>query len=113
MDNCLFCKICAKETDTIVLFEDDDVLAFKDINPQAPVHLLVIPKAHIESADDLAEEHGALLGKLFATIARLADEQGLQDGYRVVTNIGDDGGQSVKHLHFHVLGGRQMGWPPG
>ena len=114
MDDCLFCKICKKEISSATLYEDDDVLAFEDIAPKAPVHFLVVPKRHIADANALSEADGALLGKLFACVARVAAEKGVaENGYRVVTNIGEDGGQSVDHLHFHVLGGRQLAWPPG
>lgn len=113
MDDCLFCKICRGEIPSDVLYQDEDILVFRDIDPQAPVHFLVVPKAHIESAAQLAEADGALLGKVFAVAGRLCAQLGVQDGYRVVTNVGKHGGQSVPHLHFHVLGGRQLAWPPG
>ena len=100
MDDCLFCKIAAGQIPSNKLYEDDTLLAFYDIDPQAPVHFLVIPKQHIESAAKLTEADAALLG---------VDES----GYRVVTNVGADGGQSVKHLHFHVLAKRSLAWPPG
>lgn len=113
MDNCLFCNICSHKIDSMILFEDDELVAFKDIDPQAPVHILVVPKRHIESAAELTAGDGALLGKVYALVARLAAENGLEKGYRVVVNVGEEGGQSVPHLHFHLLGGRQMAWPPG
>ena len=113
MDDCLFCKIAAGEIPSSKLFEDDTLLAFYDIDPQAPVHFLVIPKKHIQSAAALTEEDGALLGHVFAVIARLCKELGCDNGYRVVSNVGEDGGQSVKHLHFHVLAKRSLAWPPG
>ena len=113
-ENCLFCKIVAGDIPSSKVHEDDLVLAFDDINPVAPVHQLVIPKRHIASADDLSEADGELLGRLFAVSAALAAKAGLPDkGYRVVTNVGADGGQSVDHLHFHLIGGRAMTWPPG
>ena len=112
--NCLFCKIVAGEIPSDKVHDDEHVLAFNDINPQAPVHQLVIPKRHIASADDLTEADGELLGRLFAVAASLAAKADLPErGYRVVTNVGADGGQSVDHLHFHLLGGRAMRWPPG
>ena len=112
--NCLFCKIVAGEIPSDNVHEDEHVYALNDINPQAPVHHLVIPKRHIASADDLTEAEGELLGRLFAVTGSLAAAAGLPDrGYRVVTNVGADGGQSVDHLHFHLLGGRAMRWPPG
>ena len=113
MENCLFCKIAAGQIPSNKLFEDDTLLAFYDIDPQAPVHFLVIPKQHIDSAACLTEENAALLGHVFAVIAKLAADLQLEKGYRVVTNVGEDGGQSVKHLHFHVLAKRSLAWPPG
>lgn len=112
--DCLFCRIISGEIPSDAVHDDDLVYAFNDINPQAPVHQLVVPKRHIASADDLTEAEGELLGRLFAVMASLAAKAGLPDrGYRVVTNVGADGGQSVDHLHFHLLGGRPMRWPPG
>ena len=112
--SCLFCKIVAGEIPSEVVHEDELVFAFNDINPVAPTHQLVIPKRHIASAADLAETDAELLGRVFAVAASLAADAGLPGpGYRVVTNVGADGGQSVDHLHFHLLGGRAMTWPPG
>ena len=111
--DCLFCKIGAGEIPSNKLYEDDDILAFHDIDPQAPVHFLVIPKKHIDSAAALTEQDGALLAHIYAVIAKLCAELGCENGYRVVTNVGEDGGQSVKHLHFHVLAKRSLAWPPG
>ncbi len=111
--DCVFCKIVSGEFSSNTLYEDDDVLAFKDLDPQAPVHFLVIPKRHIESCDKLSEDNAKLLSKIFSVIRKLGEEQGLENGYRVITNVGEDGGQSVKHLHFHVLGKRKLLWPPG
>ena len=113
MADCLFCKIANGEIPSNKLFEDDEILAYYDIDPQAPVHFLVIPKKHIDSAACLTEQDAALLGRIFATIAKLTSELGCENGYRVVTNVGEDGGQSVKHLHFHVLAKRSLAWPPG
>ncbi len=113
MDDCLFCKIAAGEVPSNKLYEDDQLLAFYDIDPQAPVHFLVIPKKHIASAAALTEEDGALLGHIFATIAKLCKDLGCDGGYRIVSNVGEDAGQSVKHLHFHVMAKRPMGWPAG
>ena len=114
MADCLFCKIAAGDIPSNKLFEDDQLLAFYDIDPQAPVHFLVIPKKHIDSAAVLTEDDAALLGHSYAVIAQLAAQLGIaENGYRVVTNVGADGGQSVKHLHFHVLAGRSLAWPPG
>ena len=111
--DCLFCKIIEGEIPSQCLYEDDKIYVFKDIDPQAPVHFLVIPKKHIDSLDTMADENAELIGYVFKKIRDLAKEQGLKDGYRVVNNIGEDGGQSVKHMHFHVLGGRSLQWPPG
>ena len=108
MEDCLFCKIAAGEIPSKKLYEDGQVLAFYDIQPQARVHFLVIPKQHIPSAAALTEADGALLGHIFAVIARLAQETGLEGGYRVISNVGADAGQTVKHLHFHVLGGETL-----
>ena len=111
---CLFCKIAAKQIPSKIAFEDDDLLAFHDINPAAPTHLLVIPRKHIVSLEHATAEDGALLGKLLLATQRAAREAGLvAGGFRVVANTGANGGQSVFHLHFHVLGGRPMAWPPG
>ena len=113
MPDCLFCKIAGGEIPSQFLYEDDDMVAFRDIDPKAPVHILLVPKAHIVDAAALSEDDSALLGKMFAVAAKLAKQEGLENGWRVVTNVGKDGGQSVPHLHFHLLGGRQLGWPPG
>ena len=112
-DDCLFCRIVAGEIPSARLHEDDLVIAIRDINPQAPTHVLVLPKAHIASAADLTDADGALLGRLFEVAATLARQEGLGGGWRLVTNVGDDGGQTVDHLHVHLLGGRPMTWPPG
>ena len=109
MEDCLFCKIAAGDIPSKKLYEDEQVVAFYDIAPQAKVHFLVIPKKHIPSAAALTEEDGALLGHVFAVIAKLAREQGFADGYRVVTNVGELAGQTVHHIHFHVLSGKQLG----
>ena len=110
---CLFCKIANGTIPVKRLAETDDALAFPDINPQAPVHILVIPKKHIASHAHALPEDAALLGRLLAFAGDLAREQKLDDGYRLVINTGADGGQTVEHLHVHLLGGRQMTWPPG
>ena len=111
-DNCLFCKILRREIPATILVETDDAIVFRDINPQAPVHVLVISKRHVES---LNEEHDAVaLGNLLLLAARVAADEGIAgSGYRVVVNTNADGGQTVAHLHLHVLGGRHMTWPPG
>ncbi|TVP60842.1 MAG: histidine triad nucleotide-binding protein [Nodularia sp. (in: Bacteria)] len=109
----IFSKIIRREIPVDVLYEDDLALAFKDVNPQAPVHILVIPKKPIVKLADAESQDQALLGHLLLTAQRVAAEAGLNNGYRVVINNGADGGQSVYHLHLHILGGRQMDWPPG
>ncbi len=114
MADCLFCKIIAGEIPVAKKFyEDDKVFAFGDINPQAPVHILVIPKKHIKSLDDIKEEDLSLLGHIQLVVSKIAKEQNLNDGYRLVCNCGVDGGQTVAHLHYHLLGGRTFAWPAG
>lgn len=112
--DCIFCKIANKEIPSAIVYEDEDAIAFRDLNPEAPVHILVIPKKHIASLNDATAEDQALLGKLLLTVQKIAAEQGIaEDGYRVVTNCGAQGGQTVPHLHFHLMGGREMLWPAG
>ena len=114
MEDCLFCKIAAGEIPSKKIYEDDKVLAFYDIEPQAPVHFLVIPKEHICCADAIDSSNSAIVAYIFEVIAKLSKELGFAEaGYRVVSNIGEAGQQSVPHLHFHVLAGRDMTWPPG
>lgn len=112
MQDCLFCAIGGGERPADLVAESKGVLAIRDINPVAPTHVLLISKRHIESAARLGEGDQELLGELFALAGRIAAEEGL-DGWRLVTNVGASGGQAVEHMHFHLLGGRQMGWPPG
>lgn len=111
--SCIFCRIAAGELAADVVYQDDLVVAFTDLRPQAPTHLLVIPRLHIEKLVDAGAEHEALLGRVLTVINRLARERGFEDGFRVVVNNGPGGGQTVYHLHFHLLGGRGMKWPPG
>ena len=108
MENCLFCKIIAGEIPSTKVYEDEKILAFRDIAPQAPTHILVIPKEHIGGVDELNAENSAVVAHIFAKIAEIARGEGLSDGYRVVSNIGEHGCQSVRHLHFHILGGKQL-----
>ena len=110
--DCLFCKMAAGEIPTNKVYEDDTVLAFYDIDPQAPVHVLVVPKKHIASPADITAENSAVVAHIFEVIAKLTKEKGIES-YRVVSNIGEQAGQSVFHLHFHVLSGRDMTCPPG
>ncbi|MEG1778996.1 MAG: histidine triad nucleotide-binding protein [Oscillospiraceae bacterium] len=113
MMSCLFCKIVAGEIPSKKIYEDDKVLLFHDVDPKAPVHFLAIPKKHITSANEINAENGVIVADIFVAIAKAAKELGLENGYRIVTNIGEDGGQTVEHMHFHVLGGRHLSWPPG
>ncbi|MDD6032377.1 MAG: histidine triad nucleotide-binding protein [Oscillospiraceae bacterium] len=113
MSDCLFCKIIAGEIPSKKVYEDDLCYAFYDIDPQAPTHFLVVPKAHLSGPDAVTDENSAVVGHIYAVIARLSKELGLENGYRVVANCGKDGGQTVGHLHFHVLAGRSLAWPPG
>ena len=106
--DCLFCKIVKGEIPSTKVYEDDNVYAFKDIAPQAPVHILVVPKSHIASANDIGLVNSGIMGNIFTAIPRIAKAAGLTNGYRVVTNVGEDGCQSVKHLHFHILGGEKL-----
>jgi histidine triad (HIT) family protein len=111
---CLFCKIAARDIPADIVHESDHLVAFRDINPKAPTHILVIPKSHIESAAAVTDKHADLLAEIFRTATHLAKADGIGgSGWRLVTNVGPDAGQSVAHLHFHLLGGRGMGWPPG
>lgn len=106
--DCIFCKIAAGEIPSTKVFENDKILAFKDLNPQAPVHVLVIPKEHIASADEVTADNACLVSEIFKEIPNIAKICGLTNGYRIITNIGDDGCQSVKHMHFHILGGAKL-----
>lgn len=112
--DCLFCKIIAGEIPSVKVYEDEDLYAFRDIDPKAPTHILVIPKKHIDSVNQLDEENVHIVSKAFMTLKTLAVQEGIDEsGYRIVVNTLKDGGQSVGHLHFHLLGGRSLSWPPG
>jgi histidine triad (HIT) family protein len=111
--DCLFCKIAAKQIPAKMVYEDPDIFAFEDSGPQAPTHLLICPRKHLVSLEDAAESDEAVLGRLQLVAAKLAREENLAGGYRTVINTGNDAGQSVAHLHLHLLGGRSMRWPPG
>ena len=114
MENCLFCKIIAGQIPASIVFQNDHVVAFKDITPRAPTHMLVVPRRHIATLNDLAPDDDALVGEMIRAAASLAKEQGLQErGYRTVFNCNADAGQTVFHIHLHLLGGRPMTWPPG
>ena len=108
MENCLFCKITGGEIPATKVYEDDSILAFRDIAPQAPTHILVIPKCHIPSVDGITPENSAVVARIFEVIPQIAREEGLTNGYRVVSNCGPDAGQTVNHLHFHILGGKAL-----
>lgn len=112
--SCIFCRIAAREIPAEIVRESDRVVAFRDTNPQAPTHILIIPKEHIRSFEEIDDSHGHLLADIAQAAAHLAHVEGIADsGWRLVTNVGPDAGQSVFHLHFHLLGGRPMAWPPG
>jgi histidine triad (HIT) family protein len=112
--DCLFCKIAERKIETAVLYEDDRAIGFRDVNPKAPIHVLVIPKEHIESLSTCQESHKELLGHLMLVAKKLAESENLtKNGYRIVLNTGTYGGQTVQHYHLHLLGGRSFGWPPG
>ena len=114
MEDCIFCKIAAKEIPAKVVYEDDALFAFEDINPKAPVHVLLIPKAHYASLNEVPDSESGLLGRLLLAARKIAQDRGIAaQGYRVVLNTARDSGQEVFHIHFHVLGGRRMTWPPG
>lgn len=111
--DCIFCKIAAGEIPSTKVYEDDRVVAFNDLDPQAPVHILIIPKEHIASAAEINESNSSVVAHIFEVAAKIAAEKGLDNGYRIVNNCGESAGQSVKHLHFHLMGGRDFGWPAG
>jgi len=112
--DCIFCKVASGEMDAKKVFEDEDLVAFEDIRPQAPVHILIIPRRHIETLNDLTDEDAELVGRLVLAAKRIAAERGIaESGYRLVLNCNRDSGQEVFHIHLHLLGGRKMTWPPG
>jgi len=114
MTDCIFCKIVSGDIPGDIIYQDDDVLAFRDLHPQAPVHALVIPKKHISTINDIQPADAELIGKLYLAASTIAKQEGMDEsGYRCVINCNDDGGQTVHHIHLHLLGKRQMTWPPG
>ena len=113
MGDCIFCKLANGEIPTDMVYEDDKLAVFRDTAPQAPVHLLMVPKTHVASLDELGAEHSELMGYMMTKIKEVAAQEGLTNGYRCVINAGEDGQQTVQHLHIHILGGRGMQWPPG
>lgn len=113
MENCIFCKILKGEIPSEKVYEDEKVYAFKDINPEAPVHVLIIPKKHISSANELTEDNKEVIGDVYYAAQKIAKELGIADkGYRIINNCGEDGGQTVFHIHFHLMGGKKLNWPP-
>ena len=114
MEGCLFCKNVEGEIPSTKVYEDSEVLAFRDIDPKAPQHIVIIPKNHISSANEITDGNSYLVAKVFEVAAKIAKSEGFADkGYRIVNNCGEDGGQTVGHIHFHLLAGRNLGWPPG
>lgn len=113
MSDCIFCKIASKEITSDYVYEDDKIISFRDMEPQAPEHVLIIPKRHIASLDAAQESDAEVLAHILLKAKDIAADLGMKDGYRLVNNCGEDGGQTVKHLHFHLLGKRKMSWPPG
>lgn len=114
METCIFCKIVKGEIPSDKVFEDENILAFKDINPEAPVHIIIIPKKHISNLNEISEEDSKVIAGIMLAIKDIAKKLGIDNsGYRVVSNCGEDGGQTVSHIHFHLLGGRNLKWPPG
>lgn len=114
MSNCIFCKIINGEIPSTVVFENENIHCFKDINPEAPFHVLIVPKKHISSAAEITAENSSIVAEVFEVAAQILKKAGYSEsGYRIVTNVGEDGGQTVEHLHFHILAGRKLEWPPG
>ena len=113
MSDCIFCKIAEGEIPSEIVYQDDKIVVFKDASPQAPVHVLMVTRKHIASLDDLSEEDSELIAYMMQSIKKIAASQGLGNGYRVIINTGEEGQQTVKHLHIHILGGRKFTWPPG
>ncbi len=114
MEDCLFCKIRDKKIKSDIIYEDEEILAFKDINSQAPLHVLIIPRKHIEKISDIDEKNSYLIGKMIIVARKIAKDAGVQEnGYRLIFNCGPDAGQVIFHIHLHLLGGRKLGWPPG
>lgn len=108
--DCIFCKIIKKEIPSKIIYEDDKILAFNDLNPIAPVHALIIPKEHISSVNDINSKNSEIVGYIFSVIPKIAEKLDLNDGYRIINNCGENGGQSVKHIHFHLVGGKKLSW---
>ncbi|MGK0467994.1 histidine triad nucleotide-binding protein [Clostridium sp.] len=114
MDDCIFCKIIKKQILCELIYEDESVIGFKDISPKAPVHVIIIPRVHISNINDISEDESGVIGHIFIVAKKIAKDLGISEtGYRIVSNCGENGGQSVQHIHFHLLGGRMLKWPPG
>jgi len=111
--NCIFCDIVKRKVPAKIVYEEDKIIAFEDINPQAPVHILLIPKKHISSANEIASDDVSLIGRIFFVAKKIAKDKNITDGFRIVVNSGEKAGQTIYHLHFHLLGGRKFRWPPG
>lgn len=110
--DCIFCKIVNKEIPSNIIYEDEKILAFKDLEPVAPVHVLIIPKNHISSANEITNENAEIISHIFKCIPKISKTLGLEKGFRIINNCGENGGQTVNHLHFHLIGGKKLGWPP-
>ena len=113
MEDCIFCKISTGQFESDIVYEDNDIVAFNDINPEAPKHILIIPKRHIGSLNDIDENDATVLGKIHLVAKAIAKDVGIETGYRLVLNVGAEAGQTVDHIHYHLLGGRRLTWPPG
>jgi histidine triad (HIT) family protein len=114
VSDCIFCDIVNREIESDIVYEDEQVIAFRDVNPQAPVHILIVPKEHIATTLDLTEDNSEVIGHIYQVAVELAKEEGIaEDGFRIVNNCNEAGGQTVFHIHFHLLGGRNLQWPPG
>lgn len=110
--DCIFCKIADKKVPSEIIYEDEKIVAFKDLEPVAPVHVLIIPKNHISSANDISEENHEVISHIFKCVPQIAKTLNLDNGFRIINNCGSDGGQTVNHIHFHLIGGKKLGWPP-
>lgn len=111
--DCIFCKIVQNEIPSQKIYEDEEIIAFNDLEPQAPIHILIVPKEHIQDVNQITDKNMDIIGKIFVVASKIARDKDLSNGYRIVNNCGEDGGQTVKHIHFHLLGGRKMQWPAG
>ena len=110
--DCIFCKIASKKIPSDMIYEDEKILVFKDLNPVAPIHVLIIPKKHISSANEINKENSEIISHIFSCIPKISKTLHLENGFRIINNCGTDGGQTVNHIHFHLIGGEKLGWPP-